>query len=321
VTAPSAFGVGILGTGHSLGSRVETNEELCARTLPAVTPAWIVQKTGIRRRRLVADGETASSLTLAAARGALERAGIGPDKLDLVIVSTFSAEYLFPPASARLCRDLGARRAQVFDLQANCVGFVTGLTVASDRLFRDDELRHALVVGAEICSPWVDRGDVETAISFSDGAGAAVLGRVAPGKGILASTFLTDTSNFESVRLRGAGFRMEMNGLATWKQAVTHLPSVVRRACEKAAVAPEDVHHFVFHQANLNLINYVMQKLKLPAERAITNVQEVGNAGAASIPIALSEAVRAGVVRGDATLVLAGIGAGFNFGASVWRWP
>jgi 3-oxoacyl-[acyl-carrier-protein] synthase-3 len=152
-------------------------------------------------------------------------------------------------------------------------------------MFLDPDVRYALVVGTEILSPYVDWSDLETAIYFSDGAGAAVLGRVAAGRGIRGSAFFTDTANYESVRLRGGGSRfpyalrraensgehslgyMEMNGLATWKQAVTHLPTTVRRACAKAGVEPAAVDHFIFHQANLHIIEYTMQKMRLPVAR------------------------------------------------------
>ena len=247
------LGVGIRGTGHALGSRIQSNEELCATTLTSTTPQWILEKTGIQRRYLVSGTESASSLTLASAQGALEAARISPTDLGLIIVCTFSGDYLFPPASAKLHLDLGAKGAQVYDVQANCAGFVTGLTAASDRMFRDPRLRHALVVGMEVLSPFTDGTDPETAVFFSDGAGAAVLGRVAEGSGVQASAFFTDTQNYEAVRLRGGGSAfpyargaagpagrspgfMEMNGLATWKQAVTHLPPTIRRACELSGV-------------------------------------------------------------------------------------
>ena len=254
----SIGGIGILGTGRALGSRVHTNEELCSTTLPGTTPQWIVDKTGIRRRYLVDSSESSSSLALASSRQALETAGVTPEQLSMIVVSTFSADYLFPPASARLHRDLRVSGGQFYDLQANCSGFVSALTATSDRMFRDEAVKYALVVGVEVLSPYVDFSDVETAIFFSDGAGAAVLGRVAHGRGIQASAFFADTSNYDSVRLRGGGSRypyarsategsgnstglMEMNGLATWKQAVTHLPSTIRRACQEAGWSVDEV--------------------------------------------------------------------------------
>jgi 3-oxoacyl-[acyl-carrier-protein] synthase-3 len=190
------------------------------------------------------------------------------------------------------------------------------------------------VVGAEVLSPYVDPADPETAPYFSDGAGAVVLGRVGAGRGIVSSAFHTDTSNFESVRLRGggsafpaaagaasaaAGF-MEQNGLATWKQAVTHLPPTIRRACARGGLDVADVDVVVCHQASLHLVRYAMQKLRLPPERAVVNVDELGNTGAGSIPIALADALAAGRIRPGHRVVLAGVGAGFHFGASLWEW-
>jgi len=329
--------IGIVGTGRAIGSRVHTNEELCATTLPGTTPEWIVEKTGIRRRYVVQDGETASSLALTSARCALDQARITADRIGMIVVSTFSGDYIFPPVSARLHRDLGATGGQFYDLQANCAGFVSALTAVSDRMQRDPELEYSLVVGAEVLSPYVDYTDVETAIFFSDGAGAAVLGPVARDRGVRSSAFFADTSNFESVRLRGGGSAfpyaargsrdggrdpglMEQNGLATWKQAVTHLPGVIRKACATADWEPGDVDLFVFHQANLQIISYVMQKMRIPMDRTFTNVQDIGNAGAASIPIALADAVAAGKLEPGHRVVLAGVGAGFNFGAMCLTW-
>lgn len=318
-------GVGIVGTGRALGGRVQTNEELCATTLRSATPGWILEKIGVQRRHLLARGESASTLQLAAARGALAAAGVRPEQLGLIVVSTFSGEYRFPPCAARLHRDLGARGAQVFDLQANCAGFVTALCLAVDRMRLDPGLGHALVVGAEVLSPFVDPADPDTAPYFSDGAGAAVLGRVGEGRGLVSSAFHTDTSNFEAVRLRDAALGgerpvLEQNGLATWKQAVTHLPPVIRAACERGGVAPAEVDRLVLHQASLFLIRYVLQKLRVPPERAHVNVDRIGNTGAGSVPIALSEALEQGAIRPGHKVVLAGVGAGFTFAASLWEW-
>jgi 3-oxoacyl-[acyl-carrier-protein] synthase III len=327
------MGIGIIGVGHSLPERVETNDMLCA-LLPGTTPEWIVEKTGITQRRLAGDTDTASALAVDAAREAIAMAGIGTDELGLVIACTFSADYSFPPVSAKIQHELGAPGAQIFDLQANCAGFVTGLTVGCDRMRCEEDLRYALVVGVELHTRFVDRSDVNTAIYFSDGAGAAVLGRVPDGEGVLSSAFFTDSSNYEAVRFRKGGSTyagangslpaaanfIEQNGLATWKQAVTHLPTTVKRALVKAGIELDGVDLFVFHQANLNLIQYLVRKLRGPLERTYTNVERIGNTGSASVAIALSEAVREGrLSRGD-VLVLGAVGAGFNFAASVWRW-
>ncbi len=330
-------GVGIIGTGRALGSTIHTNEELCATTLPATTPQWIIEKTGIQRRFVIAEGESASSLSLLAAQRALESAAITPSDLGMIVVCTFSGDYLFPPVSARLHRDLGVKGGQIYDLQANCAGFTSALTAVSDRMLRDPDVRYALVVGLEILSPFVDYSDVETAIYFSDGAGAVVLGRVSPERGVQGSAFFADTSNYDSVRLRGGGSNfpyaaradgsegrnpafMEMNGLATWKQAVTHLPPTIRRACERSGWSPQDVDLYIFHQANYQLIAYTLQKLRVPLSRTFTNVREIGNTGAASIPIALADAADAGVLSTGQRVLFVGVGAGFNFGATCMIW-
>jgi 3-oxoacyl-[acyl-carrier-protein] synthase-3 len=198
----------------------------------------------------------------------------------------------------------------------------------------DPTVRSALVIGVEMNSRYINRSDVNSAIYMSDGAGAAVLKRVEEGKGIMASAFFTDSSNYEAVRMRGGGSSfnlkertwdpsvdyMEMNGIATWKQAITHLPTVIRKACTKSSVDPKEIDFLIFHQANLNMIEYVVRKMGYGLDKTFTNVQEIGNTGAASVGIALSEAVSKGLLKNDQLVVLAAVGAGFNFGASVWRW-
>ena len=324
-------GIGIIGVGHRLPTIIEDNEALCRKL--DVTPEWIIEKTGIKRRLIASLDETASQYSLDAALKAVRRSGITAQEIDLVIACTFSADYTFPPLSAKVHNDLGVRGGQIFDLQANCGGFVSGLTVASDRMRNDVSIRNALVVGVELNSRIIDRSDVNSAIYHSDGAGAAVLGRT-PGAGIIASAFHTDSSDYESVRLRGGGSSfpmngrlfdvsvdmMELNGFATWKQAITHLPAVIRSAFDKAGYACADADLIIFHQANLRLIEFLMRKMKFDIAKTFTNVQEIGNTGAASVAIALSEAWERGLLGRDALLALAAVGAGFNFGASIWRW-
>ena len=328
------YGVGIVGVGSQLPSIVDSNEALCGALREDIGPDWIVEKTGILQRYLVGPGETASSLSQQAAVKAIQMASIAPEEIDLIIACTATGDYTFPPLSAKIQQLIGAKHAQVFDLQANCAGFVAGLTAAADRLFADESYRYALVVGAEVLSPHVDRGDVNTAVYISDGAGAAVLGKVAPDAGILRSRFFTDSTNYDSVRLRAGGSAfpshrvqeqgvspyVEMNGLATWKQTTTHLPVTVRRAIEASGLRAADVDLLLFHQANLNLIHYVVRKLGLSTEATYTNVERIGNTGSASVAIVLDEAVRTGRLTAGMTLALGAVGAGFTFGANVWRW-
>ena len=325
-------GITISGVGHCLPAHFEDNETLC-RSLD-VNPEWIVEKTGIQRRYIAAPEDSASGYAVNAAQRALEMARLHASEVDLIIVCTFSGDYIFPPLSAKVQMELKATGAQLFDLQANCTGFVTGLTVASDRMKSDTSVRNALVIGVELCSRYIDRTDVNTAIYLSDGAGAAVLCRTGADKGIKASAFHTDSSNYEAVRMRGGGSSfpmhgrtfdpaidlMEMNGIATWKQAITHLPKVVRKACEKSGVEIGAVDFLIFHQANLKLIEYIVRKMGFDMSKTYTNVQEIGNTGSASLAIAMSEAVEKSLLKSGDLVVLAAVGAGFNFGASVWRW-
>jgi 3-oxoacyl-[acyl-carrier-protein] synthase-3 len=326
-------GITISGVGHHLPQNVEDNETLC-RSLN-VTPEWIIEKTGIEQRLIAGPEESASQYATIAAIRAIEMAGINVEEVDLIIACTFSGDYIYPPMSAKVQMNLKAVNAQIFDLQANCTGFLTGLTVASDRMRVDPLVRNAVVIGVEFLSRYIDRSDVNTAIYLSDGAGAAVLSRIEdPAYGIKSSAFHTDSSNYESVRMRGGGSShpfigrafdpaldyMEMNGIATWKQAITHLPRVIRKACDKSGVAPVNVNFLLFHQANLRMIEYIVRKMGYKMDQTYTNVAHIGNTGAASLAIAMSEAVKYNLLKNGDTLVLAAVGAGFNFGASVWRW-
>lgn len=326
------YGIGILGASHYLPEKIQTNEELC-EVMTDVTPEWILKKTGIKRRYLAGNDDSSSSMATMAAKKLLEKHNISPDKINLIVVATFSPDYMFPPVSAKIQLNLGAKNAQIIDVNTNCTGFVTGLTVASDRMRIDDTYDYALVIGVELHTRFINPKDKETAIFFSDGAGVALLGHVKKGSGIINSNFLTDTSTYESVRFRGGGSSyplvnrqfmpeidyIEMNGLATWKQAITNLPKVIKELLVKSDMKIEDVDFCIFHQANLNLIQYIMAKLKIPFDKTYTNVEEIGNTGSASIGIALSEAIQLGKVKPGQKVLLAGVGAGFNFGASIWQ--
>jgi 3-oxoacyl-[acyl-carrier-protein] synthase III len=328
----SEYGIGILGASHYLPERIQTNEELC-EVMTDITPEWIIAKTGIKRRYLAGDNDSSSSMSTIAALSLLEEKNISPDEIDLIIVASFSPDYMFPPVSAKIQQNLKAKNAQIIDINTNCTGFVTALTIASDRMLVDSSVNYALVIGVELHTRFINPKDKETAIFFSDGAGVALLGKVRKGFGIINSKFLTDSSTYEAVRFRSGGSSyplinrkfnpeidyIEMNGLATWKQAITNLPKLIRELLIKAEIKIEDIDYCIFHQANLNLIHYVMSKLKIPHEKTYTNVEEIGNTGSASVGIALSEAIHLGKITPGQTVLLAGVGAGFNFGASLWK--
>lgn len=326
------YGIGIISTGHYIPQYLQTNEELC-KVMTDITPEWIINKTGIKRRFLASSGESTSSMASEAAKEAIRKCNISPNEIGLIVVATFSPDYMFPPVSAKIQHNLSAFNAQIIDINTNCTGFVTALTVASDRMKVDDTIKYAIVIGAELHTRFINPKDKETAIFFSDGAGVAILGQLEEGVGIIKSSFKTDSSTYESVRFRGGGSSypftnrkfdesidfIEMNGLATWKQAITNLPLVVKDVCKKANLQIEDIDFCIFHQANLNLIQYIMAKLKIPAYKTYTNVEEIGNTGSASIGIALSEAIDKGLIKSGNKVLLAGVGAGFNFGASIWK--
>jgi 3-oxoacyl-[acyl-carrier-protein] synthase-3 len=314
---------GIIGAGKALGSRIESNEELC-RSIPSITPDWILSKTGITQRHKVEQGETCSSLALDAAWDAIHRAEIDRADIGMVICCTAFGDYMFPSMAARLHRDLSlGPEVLAFDVNQNCSGFITALVLASDRMNADDSIQYALIVGAEVLSPYIDPTDPNTAPFFSDGAGAVVLhysseDRGSSEYGIVSSAFSMDTSNYESVRcLRGG--KIEQQGLATWSQAVKHLPGVVREAVERAGWTMADVDVFIPHQANLVLLDFLAGRLGL-RDKMFTNVATTGNCGAASIAIAIADAMAAGRLHSGDKVVLAGIGAGFSFAALCMEW-
>lgn len=326
------YGIGITGVSHRLGSKVQSNEELCF-SLPETTPEWIISKTGIKRRYHVTENETASSLAIDVCKELLNKAGVSADEIGLIIIASFSQDYLFPPLSAKIHSALGAKKqCQIIDINTNCTGLVTALTIAAERMLFDDSIKYSILIGVEILSRFTNSNDPDTAIFFSDGASAILLSKVNAGSGYIDSKFLTDSSTYESVRMRGGGSAfpvatenpieslfIEQNGLATWKQAVTNLPVVITALLTKTHLKVADIDFIIFHQANHFLINYIMQKMKIPVEKTHMNVEEYGNTGSASIGIALSEAYGKGLIKKGDKVVIAGVGAGFNFGACLFR--
>ncbi|MBL7091677.1 3-oxoacyl-ACP synthase III family protein [Acidovorax sp.] len=325
-------GIGVLGVGKYIPQKVVTNEQLEAWTqMPAQT---IVDKTGIVTRYIVEDGETASGMSAIAAKQAIEMAGVQADQIGLIIGCTFSGDYVYPAMACKVQDLIGARNAGAFDLMANCTAFQIGLGVASDRMSCDSDVAYGLVIGTALQSPFINWTDPDSAIYFGDGAGAAVLGRVPSGYGVLCTEMFTNARVFDAVRLRGGGSSYplrpenindglqyyEINGMEVWKQVIQYQPKVIRRALEKIGEKIEDVDFFIFHQANLRLIEYLMGKMKQPMSKTYTNVAEIGNTADASLAITLCDAVRAGLIQRDQLVVISGVGAGFIFGATVIRW-
>ena len=265
---------------------------------------------------------------------AIEMAGIKPEQIGLIVGCTFSGDYIYPAMACKVQDLIGARHAGAFDLLANCTGFQVGLGVVANQMLSDPRLEYGLVIGTAVQSRFIKWTDPESAMYFGDGAGAAVLGRVPQGYGILSSEVFSNPKVFDSVRLRGGGSSYplraenvndglqyyEINGLEVWKQVVQYQPTVIRRALEKIGKTTEDVDFFVFHQANLRLIEYLMGKMKQPMNKTYTNVAEIGNTADASLAITLCDAVKAGLIQRNSLVVISGVGAGFIFGATVICW-
>lgn len=325
------YGIGIKGTGHYLPKQVQTNEELC-RFFTDMTPEMIIAKTGIKRRYHISEGETASSMSVHAAKDAISKAGIDAREIGLIIVASFTQDYLSPSMSAKIHSELKIPKdCQIIDINTACAGLVSGLTIAAERMKCDVTISNALIIGVEVLSKYTNKEDRDTAIFFSDGASAIILSKTDTNSGFLGAKFLTDSSTYESVRMRGGGssfpihntkdekaFYIEQNGLATWKQAVTNFPIVIQNVLKFTGNSMQDIDFILFHQANGFLIDYLMKKMKISCG-TYTNVQEIGNTGSASIGIALSEAFEKNLIKKGSKMLIAGIGSGFNFGACIFK--
>jgi len=320
-----------VGWGKAVPERVMTNDDLAA--MVDTSDEWIRQRTGIVERRIAGDGETTLTLSLEAARRALDAANIDPARLDLVIVATVTPNHAFP-ATACLVQDaLGAEHAAAFDLSAGCSGFVYGLSVAAD-LLAGGNYDYALVIGAETLSRITDWTDRNTCVLFGDGAGAVVLqASEAPG-GILASVLGADGSGGEVLILPAGGSALpttmqtvaarqhfgRMQGQQVFRFATRILPEAARQVLRKARRTVDDVVLFVPHQANDRILQSAAKGLGVPEERLFSNLARYGNTSSASIPIALCEAIEQGLVQRDDLICCVGFGAGLTWAAAAIQW-
>jgi 3-oxoacyl-[acyl-carrier-protein] synthase-3 len=318
----------IAGTGGYLPERSLTNDELAAWKGLETSDIWIVERTGIRRRHVAAEGETASDLGAKAALAALAQAGAGIEDVDAVIVATSTPDSAFPATAARIQGKLGVTRGFAFDIAAACTGFVYALGIA-DAMVRTGQARGVLVIGTEIYSrilDWTDRG---TCVLFGDGAGAVFIRGIpeaeAEGRGILSTHLHADGSQGDILSVDGgAGSTggtgvVRMAGREVFKHAVSKLAGVVDEALAANGLGHADVAWLVPHQANLRIIEAMGRKLGLPLDRVVVTVDRHANTSAASIPLALAEATRDGrIKRGDLVLMEA-IGGGLTWGAALAR--
>ena len=315
----------VTGWGKCLPQRILTNDDLAAHV--DTSDEWIRSRTGIAARRIAEPRDTTATLAIRAARNALEVAGLAPQKLDLIIVATATPERVFP-ATACLVQDaLGASHAAAFDLSAGCAGFVYALGLAAQVIASGGQ-HNVLVIGAETMSRIIDWKDRNTCVLFGDGAGAVVLQAAQGNGGVLSSVLGADGSGANLLLAppivhsasQDSQRAIRMNGREVYRFATRIMVKASREALEKAGLTVDDVALFIPHQANLRIIDAAAQDLGIPRDRVYVNVQRYGNTSAASIPIALCEAVEEGRLQAGDHVVLVGFGAGLTWAAAVLRW-
>jgi len=325
------MGSRIVGTGRATPRTVISNKDLERRM--DTSDEWVRTRTGITQRYVLQSGESLVEVAAEASRKALDRAGLRPDALDAIIVGTVSSEYAFPSFACQLQNILGVNLIPAFDVAAACSGFVYALAVADSGL-RAGMMTRALVVGADALSTMVDWGDRRTAVLFGDGAGAAVMVSEPGPRGVLASLLRSSGEMWNLLSLRATGVRnsidaevkrasddaLKMRGPELFKVAVKSMTEATREVVERAGVRLEDIDLIVPHQANVRIINAVVERLGLAAEKVFMNIDRYGNTSAASVPIALDEAFEAGRIHDNDLVLLNACGGGLTWGASLLRW-
>ncbi|WP_068619438.1 beta-ketoacyl-ACP synthase III [Paenibacillus tuaregi] len=323
--------VGIIGTGKYVPEKVLTNADM--EKIVETNDEWIVSRTGIRERHIAAPEQATSDLAYEASIKALKSAGLAPEDLDLIIVATVTPDMTFPSTACLLQERLGAKQAAAFDLSAACSGFVYSLATATN-FIKTGMYNNALVIGADTLSRITDYTDRNTCVLFGDGAGAVVLGEVPEGRGFLSFDLGAEGAGGSQLKLEAGGSRLPasadtvgsgkhfiyMNGREVFKFAVRVMGTATEEVLRKAGISKEEVDLFVPHQANIRIIHSAMERLGLPEEKCVINVDKYANTSAASIPLALVEAAEEGRMKEGDTLLLVGFGGGLTWGASVLVW-
>ena len=322
---------GILGTGHSYPEGILTNAELAE--IVETSDEWITTRTGIKQRRKAAPGEYTSLFAVRAARQAIECARLDPSDIDLLICATVTPDQILPSTGCIIQAELGAHNAAAMDVVAACSGFLYGVSLA-DSMIRTGQVRHAVVVGAEILTQYVDYTDRQTCVLFGDGAGAAVLGPVDGNRGILASRIRSDGRFEEQLYSPGGGTRrkptaetlangdhfFKMKGNELFKVAVRSMAEISREVLEKAGAKSDEISLFIPHQANQRITEAVADRLNVDMSNVYSNIAVHGNTSSASIPIALDECVEAGRIKEGDLVLMASFGGGVTWGAVLMRW-
>ncbi len=323
-------GVGILGVGSALPANIVTNSDL-EKTMDT-SDEWIRTRTGICERRIAEAGVNTSDLAVEAAQLAMADAGVEVEEIDLIIVATVTPDVNMPSTACYVQAKLGAVNATAFDINAACTGFIYAMSVGS-QFIKTGAYRHVLIIGAEVLSRVVDWSDRSTAILFGDGAGAALLGRAAEGEGILNCKLGSDGNLAHLLYIPAGGVKIpacketveerqhfiKMSGNEIFKFAVRAMGEVAAEALKEIGLDKEDMDFLIPHQANHRIIEAARKRFGLPEDRVIVNINRYGNMSAASIPVALDEAIRSGRVKRGDLLVLVGFGAGLTWGAAVVR--
>jgi 3-oxoacyl-[acyl-carrier-protein] synthase III len=318
----------VCGIGSYLPAKVLTNNDLAA--IVDTSDEWITQRTGIRERHIAAEGEVTSDLATRAALQALESAGLSAADIDLVVLATSTPDNTFPASAVTVQDNLGMRHGAAFDLQAVCTGFVYAMATA-DAMLKNDQGRRALVIGAEVFSRILDWSDRTTCVLFGDGAGAVVLeategaGTIAD-RGVLTSHLRSDGQHKLKLYVDGGPSstgtvgHVRMEGREVFKHAVGMISDVINAAFEATGTGPDDVDWFVPHQANQRIIDASARKLGIAEAKVVSTIERHGNTSAASIPLALAEAVRDGRIKRGHLVMLEAMGGGFTWGSTLLRW-
>jgi 3-oxoacyl-[acyl-carrier-protein] synthase-3 len=320
----------IAGTGSYAPARVLTNADL--EGMVATSDEWIRERTGIRERRIAATGEACSDLAVQAGKRALAAAGLAAIDLDMIFVATCTGDYPLPATACLVQHQLGATKAAACDLSAACCGFVYALSMAD--AYVKNGMRHVLVVGSEVMSAITDWTDRNTCVLFGDGAGAVVVSASVGERGILSTHLRSDGTLSELITVPGGGSRtppsekviaerlqyVKMKGNETFKVAVRTLEEIARTTLSANGLKVEDIDLYVPHQANVRILKAVIERLGIPIEKVLLNLDRYGNTSAASIPIALDEAVRQGRIKAGSLVMLGAFGAGLTWASAVIRW-
>lgn len=322
---------GILGTGFYVPEKIMTNADL--EKIVETSDEWIVERTGIKERRIAEDNQPMSDLALRAAKAALADAGVAAEDLDLIIVATLTSDRIIPSTACMIQNLLGAKHAAAFDLSAACSGFAYAASVAA-QFIETGAYKKALVIGAETLSKYINWEDRNTCVLFGDGAGAAVLGQVEEGYGILSFDLGSDGSGGDAIQIPSSGSLMpvskesidqklnliHMNGRDVFKFAVKAMGKTVKNSLAKIDMPQEKIDWLVPHQANIRIIESAAKRLSMPMDKVIVNIHKYGNMSAACIPIALAEAAAANRFKKGDIIALSGFGAGLTWASCIIRW-